>query len=234
MIKRILKIVGALLGILILGLLIWAWVINEPLPQGKSGTEADALATKMLTALNYESYKQTRYLEWSFRNNTHHYKWDKLKGVVAIKWSDVDVKLILASIEKSIVYEAGKIVEGERKLSLAEKAMDKFNNDSFWLVAPFKVFDNGTTRGIVKLKDGSKELLVTYAKGGSTPGDSYLWKLNPKGFPYAYQMWVGIIPIGGIEATWDDWMVTESGFYLPKSHQFGPLNLALDNVKAYN
>ncbi|WP_350288548.1 hypothetical protein [uncultured Croceitalea sp.] len=234
MIKRILKITGVLIGLIILGLFVYGWIISKPLPEGKSGIEADALAQKMLKTINYEGYKQTRFLEWSFRNNTHHYKWDKESSVVEVKWSDNRVLLNLSYLEKSEAFGAKEIITGEKRSSLIHKALDKFNNDSFWLVAPYKVLDKGTTRSIVELEDGSKGLLVTYVKGGSTPGDSYLWKLNPNGFPNAYQMWVKIIPIGGVEASWDDWILTSSGAYLPKSHKFGPINLDINNIKGYN
>ena len=76
--------------------------------------------------------------------------------------------------------------------------------------------------------------MVTYTRGGSTPGDSYLWKLQPNGFPESFKMWVQIIPIGGLEATWDDWQLVESGAFLPKSHQLGPLTIDMGAVKGYN
>ena len=87
---------------------------------------------------------------------------------------------------------------------------------------------------IVPLEDGLSGLLVTYASGGSTPGDSYLWILQPNGFPKSYKMWVKIIPIGGVEATWDDWAIMESGVYLPKTHKLGPLELSMGDVRGYN
>ena len=46
-------------------------------------------------------------------------------------------------------------------------------------------------------------------------------------------MWVTIIPIGGLEATWDSWETTESGALLPKSHQFMFLTIPMGDVKAY-
>ncbi|GMN08964.1 hypothetical protein MTsPCn9_05800 [Croceitalea sp. MTPC9] len=234
MIKRILKIIGILTGVVLLGLFIYGWIINEPLPKGKSGAEADALAAKMLKAINYDSYKQTRFIEWSFRNDSHHYKWDKENGIVEVKWSNKKVVLDLSNLSKSKSYEGGKAINDVNSKTLIDDALDKFNNDSFWLVAPYKVFDKGTKRGIVELEDGSKGLLVTYTKGGTTPGDSYLWKLNPNGFPNSFQMWVKIIPIGGLEASWDDWIITSTGAYLPKSHKFGPVNLSIGNIKGYN
>jgi hypothetical protein len=50
-----------------------------------------------------------------------------------------------------------------------KKGNDYFNNDSFWLIAPFKLRDAGTTRSIV-MQD-NQALMITYASG-STPGDS--------------------------------------------------------------
>ena len=76
--------------------------------------------------------------------------------------------------------------------------------------------------------------MVSYDSGGVTPGDSYLWILDDTGLPTAYKMWVKIIPIGGINASWDNWMITESGAYLPTSHKLGPLELSMGTVKGYN
>ena len=96
------------------------------------------------------------------------------------------------------------------------------------------MFDSGTTRSIVPLEDGTAGLLVSYLEGGTTPGDSYLWKLGASGFPESYQMWVKIIPIGGLEATWDDWNVMENGLFLPAAHKLGPMTLKMGEVAGYN
>ena len=82
--KNIFKIIGITLIAIVVGLLVFGFIINKPLPEGTTGTEADALANKMLKALNYKAYQQTRFIEWSFRNSTHHYKWDKTNGIVTV------------------------------------------------------------------------------------------------------------------------------------------------------
>ena len=118
---------------------------------------------------------------------------------------------------------------------IINKAIKNFNNDSFWVVAPFKLFDSGTKRSIVNFDDGSTGLLITYTSGGSTPGDSYLWKLDQNYRPISYQMWVSIIPIGGLEVTWDDWTKMQSGIYLAKTHKIlGILDIPINNLRAYN
>lgn len=232
--KIILKIAG---GLLILGLIIFGIlyaIYNKPLPEGKSGSEADALAQQMLKAINNEAYESTRYLEWSFNGGEHQYKWDKENGKVRVKWDAYTVHLNLNNSSKSKVLENGAKVLGTSKDDLIATATNYFNNDSFWLVAPFKMFDKGTERSIVTSEDGTKGLLITYSTGGTTPGDSYLWKLLPSGFPESYQMWTKIIPIGGVDATWDDWQVMESGVFLPTSHKIGLMTLYMGNIRAYN
>tara|TARA_R110002050_G_scaffold56512_1_gene127002 strand:- start:99207 stop:99908 length:702 start_codon:yes stop_codon:yes gene_type:complete len=232
--KKFFKIILVFIGLVISIFAISYLVLNKSLPKGENTAEADALAQKMLTAINYDAYAETSYLEWSFADGAHTYKWDKKKGQVLVKWSGYSVNLNLNNPDKSEVFKGNKRILGEVKISLIKKASDYFNNDSFWLVAPFKVFDKGTTRSIVTLEDGTKGILVSYSSGGSTPGDSYLWKLQPNGFPESYQMWVKIIPIGGLEASWDDWKVMENGLFLPATHKIGPITLYMRNVRAYN
>jgi hypothetical protein len=232
--KVILKITLALLGILVVAFAVIYMIYNEALPEGKNQKEADALAYRMLTAINKKAYQETKNLEWSFAGGSHRYKWDKENGKVTVSWNDKLVNLNLNTPNTSNVFENGAKVIGSEKSKLITTATDYFNNDSFWLVAPFKVFDKGTTRSLVTLEDGSEGLMITYSSGGTTPGDSYVWKLNEDSLPESYKMWVKIIPIGGLEASWDDWKIMENGVSLPTSHKIGPITISMGKVRAYN
>ena len=233
MLNKLFKYLGFLFlfGVLVFGVLYYFY--NEPLPTGESGPEADALAYRMLDALHYSSYQNTEILEWSYRGGSHTFKWDKSKEVVTVGWDDYIVNLDLITPDSSIAFENGERLPYKETQGLIADAQSYFNNDSFWLVAPFKVFDRGTKRYLVDLADGSEGLLVTYTQGGDTPGDSYLWILEPSGIPKSFKLWVKIIPINGLEATWDGWKKTESGVLLPSSHKLGPITLSLGEVKAY-
>lgn len=232
--KKFLKITGLVLGLGILALFIYGWIKSEPLPEGVQGPKADTLAKKMLSALNENAYLNTRYLEWTFRGGANQFVWDKELGRVTVGWDENRVELNLSNPQKSKVFKNGNSISGDDSTKAIKQATEYFNNDSFWLVAPYKVFDKGTERSIVTLEDGSEALLITYTSGGDTPGDSYLWFLNDNGFPNSFKMWVSKIPIGGLEASWDDWIVSESGAFLPKSHEFGPMTLNMGDVKGYN
>lgn len=207
--------------------------LNEKLPSGITGAEADAFALKIQEAVQHNNYQQTQYLKWTFRNKNH-YLWNRNAATAEVKWDNYKVILNLNSPEKSAVTEGTTLIVGSGKKKIIKKALDNFNNDSFWVVAPHKLFDKGVTRELVTLEDNSKALLVRYTSGGTTPGDSYLWKVDQNYRPVSYQMWVSIIPIGGIEATWEGWTTTESGAFLSQKHQLLGFGIPISNLRAWN
>ena len=228
---KILKFLGAIVLTLIIAISVFYFANYENIPEGKQGAEADLLANKMLKAINHEAFKSTELVEWSFRNQ-HFYKWYQQEDKVEVSWDKNKVVLYTKSPEKSTVSVDGIMVKDP---SLLKTAINYFNNDSFWLIAPHKVLDNGVERRIVNYKN-KDALLITYTSGGDTPGDSYLWILDENGFPTDYKMWTQIIPIGGVSATWSDWKTTNAGFKLPTKHKlslFG-MELNMGNVRASN
>ena len=235
--KKILKIVAGSIIFLTLPTLLLFGVLyfkyNEDLPMGIEGAKADQLATKMLSVLDHEAYENTNYIEWTFTKR-HHFKWNKAKNTCEVYWKAYKVNLDLNDTSKSEVFKNELKIEDRSSKKLIAKAVDFFNNDSFWLVAPYKVFDPGTERRLVTLENGSEALLVTYNSGGSTPGDSYLWHLDATGKPTSFQMWVDILPINGLEATWTDWETTESGAQLPTFHKFMVIGMDITDLVGKN
>lgn len=217
-----LKRLGFLILLLLAGCTGMYWVMDRPLPNGTVGADADALAEKMLAQLHVEEWKQTAWVQWNFANR-HKFVWDKSRNWAEVRWEKNCVYLNLKELSKSKVLVNGSEIGADDSQRLIELALGYFNNDSFWLVAPYKVFDEGTQRSLVSEEDGSNSLLVRYSSGGSTPGDSYLWKLNEQGIPQSCRMWVSIIPIGGVEASWDDWSSLPTGALIATRHQLGGL-----------
>ncbi|APZ47910.1 hypothetical protein BW723_17120 [Polaribacter reichenbachii] len=229
--KKFFKIIATILLLIIGFCVVYYFINNEDLPQGKKGKEADALAIKMYNAINHEAFENTEILKWSFRNE-HFYTWHKQQNIVHISWAENKVTLNTKQPEKSVVYVDGKISENKK---LIKQAQGYFNNDSFWLIAPYKIFDAGTERSIIK-HEGKNALMVTYTSGGSTPGDSYLWILDENYYPTSFKMWTSVIPIGGVSGSWSNWKKTEAGIKLPTKHTLSLFGLEIDmgNVNAYN
>ena len=163
-IKRILKIIGGLVVFFTLPTLLFFGFIylryNESLPQGQQGPEADALAKEMLISLNENAYLNTDYLEWTFKG-IRSYKWYKNDGRCEVSWDDFKVNLDLKNKGNSKVFVLGNEYNGVEKDDYVEKAIAYFNNDSFWLVAPYKVFDKGVERQLVATDEG-KEAFISH------------------------------------------------------------------------
>lgn len=217
--KKILKIIGFLFLALVIGILIFGYSIHEKEPIGIESPEADQMVQTIYTTLNKTAWDSTQWVKWSFARG-HHYHWDKQNNRVQVKWEDKEVVLDL-NTQKGIVKKAGIVLTGEAAEKESKAAYSMFCNDSFWLVAPFKLTDPNTTRTVVTFPDGRKGLKVSYGNGGVTPGDSYVWFLDEKGMPTSFKMWVSVIPIGGITATWDNWVTLSTGAKLAASHLIG-------------
>lgn len=227
--KKFLRIASLIFLGLILVLFIFYLMKNESLPEGESGPEADEMAMKMMEALNYEAWQNTHFISWTFKG-IHSYEWDRTSNMVTVKWDDHEVILDPAN-KRGIIQDKSAYNDQERE-ELINTSWDYFNNDSFWLCAPFKAFDPGTERSIVTLKDGRKGLKVTYTSGGSTPGDSYVWILNENYIPTSVKMWVSILPLGGMEFTWENYTQLESGALIAQDHvAFGGVNIELSDIQ---
>ena len=224
---RIVKKVFLALVVISLGLVLVIQWFSKPLPESIAGPEADGLARNVQQALNIQGYDTISKIQFSFRD--HHYLWNKAEARVLVSWEDYQVDLILSEIETSKVLQGGK---ESNRIDLIDKAKAYFYNDSYWLVAPFKFFDPGVVRSLVETNDGSKALLITHTSGGVTPGDSYLWYFDENLIPTHFELWVSIIPIKGVSATWSSW-VSKQDVLFSTFHKLGPLEITIADLEAH-
>lgn len=215
------------LGVIVIGLVVTGLIMNEDRPIGTPGPEADAFARKMQAAVNLDAWTAMEAIRWDFGGRQQHL-WDKRRSLIRVRWDAIEV---LRPLDKAqgVVTEAGKPVDGARKAELLEKAYAHWANDSFWLNPVAKLFDDGVTRGLATNADGEKGLLISYGSGGVTPGDAYLWLVDANHRPTKWQMWVQIIPVGGVSTTWTGWTEV-AGAWISTEHALGPLPLALSDV----
>lgn len=230
--KKILKVLGFLLLALVVGLFIMWLINNEKEPVGEVGPAADQLAERMMSAVNKTAWDSTRYVSWTFANGGHDYFWDKERNLVKVNWKENEVLLNTKQVDGK-AWQKGIAISGEDGNELIQTAWSFFCNDSYWLNPMVKAFDEGTERSIVQLEDGRSGLKVQYKTGGVTPGDSYVWILDENARPIAWKMWVSIIPLGGIENSWEGWQTLSTGAEISTMHHFFGRDLDfLTNVKA--
>lgn len=230
MLKKISRIFVIILVILASVFGIIYFTQNEKLPVGDNPEKADQLANKMLSALNKPAWDSTNLVTFTFAGG-HKYVWDKKNEKVSVKWGENTVFLNLREWNKGKAFVKNKEIKDKKLDVLRGKAYAMFCNDSYWFIAPYKVFDEGVGRKIVKLENKKEALLVTYSSGGVTPGDSYLWVLDENHTPVYFKMWVKIIPIGGIKGTWENWITTKTGAKVATSHKIGPINNIISDIK---
>ena len=225
--KKILII--TLLSVIGVMFVLYLW-LDEPLPSGKSGPEADALARKMMRAVNIAQWDSTGAVSWQLRD-IHRLLWDRTRNFARVRWEDYEV-LVDVNTQHGVAREEGRMLTGATATDLVNEGWRYWVNDAFWLNPLAKLFDPGTVRQLVKLPDGQDGLLITYTSGGVTPGDSYLWRADETGLPYSWQMWVSILPIGGLEFSWEKWITLSTGAKIATYHRGKFVDTYLSDVKA--
>ena len=226
MFRRVLKVLGLLVCFVLGALLLGALWIHEPVPGMTPGDQGDEKASLMLQALNQPGWNEIEVIEWTFVG-LRSYRWNKRNNTVVVRWGSKEVWVDLARQTGDVRSPIGRAGD----MGLVQNAIDAFNNDSFWLAAPYKVFDPGTQRSWVTLEDGREGLMVTYSQGGSTPGDTYVWLLDSENRPIGLKLWVSVIPIGGLEVSWEQYKVFPNGSRVAQSHRgLGGVNITLSNI----
>ena len=220
-------------GIVLTGFVAGALVFllyNEKLPQGESGDAANAKTMAMMKALNKDQWDQIKTLKWTF-NGRHHYNWDKQNNIVSVKWNGGEV-LLQPDQQTGSVISPSALSQSQQEKYI-QKAYRMFNNDGFWMAGPYKILDPGTERSLVTLADGREGLKVKYTQGGDTPGDSYVWILDENNLPVAVKMWVSVIPLGGVESTWENYYSLGNGVSIAQDHKLlNLINAKISNLEA--
>lgn len=219
------------LGVITLLLVGSCVVMSKSLPKGKTGAEADALARKVEQAINKKAFDQIGAIQWDF-GGRHFLVWDKKRSLAWVRWGKgrLSAMISLANPKIGLAFQDGKPVKDARmRQKMTKRAYSLWANDSFWLNPLAKLFDKGVTRQVVQW-EGKPQLMVTYTSGGVTPGDSYLYILDENNRPKGWRMWVKIIPIKGVFASFTGWKSLE-GAQLSTRHKFLVFNLKLTKIK---
>ncbi|MDX1739651.1 MAG: hypothetical protein R3178_00085, partial [Rhodothermales bacterium] len=155
-------------------------------------TRADTVAMMAYEASGGDAWDDVRYLRFDFavesngqRGATRRHLWDLSSGDYRLEWPAGDdttvVVLFNVNTRTGDAYVGSDPAEGERAEQLLQSAYSRHINDTYWLMAPHKVFDPGVVRAYVADSSSAdaEVLQLSFENVGLTPGDRYWMKVDP-------------------------------------------------------
>ncbi len=222
-------------GVLSLSLILSLATGCRSIPESESGAPAAALAERMLAATNYAAWTdRTAAVEfrWSGNGKERAYVWDKRRRLVQVEWAEFRVQYNLNNFN-SLVWQGGvRVDDPEARRVALESANAAFVNDAFWLNPLFHIKAEAVRYGRV-VDDGQESLLVTFASGGVTPGDTYLFIPGADGLPAEIRMWVQSLPIKGATATFGGYQTSATGVKHPTDNSILGVSIQVGDVRMY-
>ena len=185
--------------------------------------KGDQVARELIAALGGEAgWEKARQLRFDFvveREGTRaaefHHVWDRYTGDYRLLGRDKSgapyAIYFNVNTHDGVAFSNGKPVEGEEKKKLIENAYGRFINDTYWLLAPWKVFDPGVHRDYDGEKPGPDGSLcdvirLSFDNVGLTPKDVYwLWITRDGRRLVQWQYVLGGAQEDPTTALWKDW-----------------------------
>lgn len=154
-------------------------------------SKADAVAQRLVDAHGAEAWDTLPYLRFDFAVEgdgqtqvVSRNLWDRTTGAYRVEMNGPDGNPVVAIVQtrasqpgsvEGTVYRAGDEVTGADAQPLLSQAYQRFINDTYWLLAPLKVFDEGVNRSYVAdSSDAEHDVLhLSFGDVGLTPDDEY-------------------------------------------------------------
>lgn len=162
------------------------------LPGGTIAAQGDAeairLAERTLDAMGgADAWNSTRYLTWNFDGRRLHH-WDRFTGDVRMEADSVLVLMNVKARTGRAWVNGEEVTDAEALATHLETGYAWWINDSYWLVMPYKLLDDGVilrSAGESDLADGRAAdlLVVTFDSVGLTPQNRYdVWIARDTGW----------------------------------------------------
>ncbi|MBL7995983.1 hypothetical protein JNM05_11490 [bacterium] len=178
---------------------------STPSRSGADGTsnssdrKALELADRMMNAMGgANAWNETRYFRFDFvveadgkDVSRHQHLWDKFTGRYRVQGKMRDGKsycMLYQDINKKLgrAYIDGKLLEGKEAEDKLQYGYNRFINDTYWIIMPWKLKDPGVTLSYDGLQKDSasgiyyETLHLTFDQVGLTPKDQYWAFINPE------------------------------------------------------
>jgi hypothetical protein len=168
---------------LILPIFFYSFFVNA---QEASDPKAIELADKVMKALGgQKNYDKTRHITWNFFG-VRRLTWDKWTGNVRIdNLRDNTVSLINVNTDTGRIFRNGaEVTQPDSVSKYVKRAKGAWINDSYWLVMPYKLKDNGVTLKYIGTeqtleKKDAEVVQLTFKNVGNTPDNKYKVYIDP-------------------------------------------------------
>jgi hypothetical protein len=192
-------------------------------PAARADEKADALGHELIAALGGQgSWEKARQFQFDFVVEREgkaiarfSHAWDRYTGDYRLTGTDKTgapfAVYFNVNTRKGEVFVNGKSVEGEQAAAQLQNAYERFINDTYWLLAPWKVFDPGVNRtydGEKPCPDGGAcdVLKLSFENVGLTPKDVYwLWITRDGRRMVQWQYVLNGASDEPTTAAWKDW-----------------------------
>ena len=150
-------------------------------------TSADTVAQQIYSYFGGpQAWQQLPYLRFDFaveqngqRQTVARHLWNRQSGDYRVEWragaDSIYAALFNVNTQEGQVYLNGDSVASARNQELLDQAYRRFVNDTYWMLAPTKLFDPGVNRSYVA--DSSNDSLgviqLSFDDVGLTPKDRY-------------------------------------------------------------
>ena len=209
-------------------------------------TPADSLALVLTDAMGgLDTWENTRYLRFDFYVDTEAGKrsfrkhlWDRKENRYRQEYTigtDSMVTVVFNTADTTgQAFINGGVVSEDESRRLVERAHVSYINDTYWLLAPLKVFDAGVSRDLEASDvDGQTNLKLSFQGVGYTPGDQYWLSISDDSG--LLQSWTYLLQ--GRESTrtytWEDYQTydTPAGqMTLAPRKTSGSVSIFTDNI----
>ena len=211
--------------------------------------KADTVARELIASLGgTTAWEKARQFRFDFvvesdgkRVVDFHHVWDRYTGDYRLLGTDKSgapyAVYFNVNTKQGTAFVNGRPVEGEEKDKLIQNAYGRFINDSYWLLAPWKVFDPGVQREYAGEKPGPDGALcdvikLSFENVGMTPKDLYwLWITRDGHRMVQWQYVLGGAAEEPTTALWKEWQRFGGiDLALEKSIQGKPRRILFENV----
>lgn len=154
-------------------------------------SKADSVALRLLRAHGADAFATAPYLRFNFAVETEEgrrvvarHLWNRSTGEYRVEWQTapdsnyvalVDVRDVADQTPEGTAYLNGTLLTGSAAQDARRQAYGRFINDTYWLLAPLKVYDPGVNRQYVPDSSTAEHEVIrlTFGDVGLTPDDAY-------------------------------------------------------------